>query len=106
MILTKKKALLTVVLLFAIIIGINELPKIYKEHWPLAQVGECIEATDDNLGPIKLRVMKNDNTKYMATLIFEMPLTEDPMLGAKMYFSMTASYGQLRDIGAKKVNCE
>lgn len=97
-----KKSLITVGVAICLMIASNKIYNTYKEHQPVAEVGECLQIIDPMYGPIKILVVGNDNINAVSDLVIEVEIIEN----IKITTPIRVSYQELRESNAVKVSCE
>lgn len=68
---------------------------------PVASVGECLAIEESKLGHLELKILKNDNKAGISDVIVRV----ESALGVKITVPVRAKYSELRELGAKKVEC-
>lgn len=99
----QQRALLGVAIFMCAVISGDRIYKFYESTQPLAQPGECLSLPDPNYGPLKTRVVSNDDSIKTTYGIVEL---NNFMPGVKLEIPIKATYKELRDLGVTKVSCE
>lgn len=73
----------------------------FTDHTPVAEVGQCLEIQDKELGRLEVKILKNDNK----TGVSEAVVAIEIMPGAKLYAGVKVKYDELRDLGAEPTEC-
>lgn len=97
-----KKALLTAGVLVCLAIACGKIWEFYQDHKPPFAVGECFVVADQNFGDIQFRVAANDVMEAQSQLVGSM----EYLPGLRLESSVTVTFEQIREAGAKKADCQ
>jgi hypothetical protein len=96
-----KNYLAVIGIIICLSIAINKVHDFYFTNKPVAAVGECLKVQDPNLGHLEIKIVSNDNDAGIS----EVTVRAEIMTGVKISVPAEAKYSELRDLGAKKVEC-
>lgn len=96
-----KKTLLAIGISVCLLIACLKIYKFYEAHQPPFAVGECFSVSDPKLGEVKFTVVEN-NKKDATTIA----IGEVDLVLFKVSIPIKASFQDIRDSGAKKVDCQ
>ncbi len=101
----QKKALLGVAIAICLIVAGDRLYKFYQEHQPPFAVGECFSFTDPQVGEVKFEVVENNKVEGSTAAVGKIENVFG-IAGVSIQIPVKASFQELRDSGAKKVDCQ
>jgi hypothetical protein len=101
----QKKALLGVAIAICLIVSADRIYKFYLERQPPFAVGECFSIDDPQIGNVKFQVVENDKVKATTAAVGKIENIFG-IQGANVEVPVKASFQELRDAGARKVDCK
>lgn len=93
--------LLTVGIIICLAVSINRVYETYFVTKPPAKIGECLQIIDPNMGSIQLKITSNNADTESSDAI----ATAEISPGVTIKAPVVAKYSELRQHGAKKVEC-
>jgi len=97
----QKNAILGVLIFLCLLMAGSKVYKAYKAFQPPFEVGECFTVSDPRVGTVEFKVIENDKKSSTTIAVGSVEL----MPGLKVQVPVQATFEEIRESEAKKVEC-